>query len=128
MVEEVKQEQPRLQHLKQIETSMLEVMASQKLYETQATADYESMEFEQKNAGKYMATFPYPYMNGYLHLGHAYSLSKAEFMTRFQRQKGRNALFPFAFHCTGMPISSAAIRLKREIDSGNTCSNQPTPA
>ena len=49
-------------------------------------------------------------------------------MTRFQRQKGKNALFPFAFHCTGMPISSAAIRLKREIDSGNTCSNQPTAA
>ena len=47
-------------------------------------------------------------------------------MTRFQRQKGKNALFPFAFHCTGMPISSAAIRLKREIDSGKTCSNQPT--
>jgi len=24
-----------------------------------------------------MATFPYPYMNGRLHLGHAYSLTKA---------------------------------------------------
>ena len=72
MVEEVKQEQPRLQHLKQIETSMLDVMASANLYETQATADYESMEFEEKNSGKYMATFPYPYMNGYLHLGKSY--------------------------------------------------------
>lgn len=26
---------------------------------------------------KYMATFPYPYMNGRLHLGHAYSMTKA---------------------------------------------------
>ena len=59
-------------------------------------------------------------------LGHAFSLSKAEFMTRFQRQIGKNAQFPFAFHCTGMPISSSAIRLQREIDSGNTRSEQPT--
>lgn len=28
---------------------------------------------------KYFATFAYPYMNGYLHLGHAFSMSKAEF-------------------------------------------------
>ena len=27
------------------------------------------MGFEEKNATKYLATFPYPYMNGYLHLG-----------------------------------------------------------
>ena len=30
---------------------------------------YENMEFEEKNATKYLATFPYPYMNGFLHLG-----------------------------------------------------------
>lgn len=30
---------------------------------------YENMSFEEKNATKYLATFPYPYMNGYLHLG-----------------------------------------------------------
>ena len=59
-------------------------------------------------------------------IGHAYTISKAEFMTRYQRQIGKRAMFPFAFHCTGMPISSAAIRLQREIASGNTRSDQPT--
>lgn len=29
-----------------------------------------------------MATFPYPYMNGMLHLGHAFTATKAEFATR----------------------------------------------
>ena len=50
-------------------------------------------------------------MNGRLHLGHAYSCSKNEFASRFQRMKGKNVLFPFGFHCTGMPIASAAKRL-----------------
>ena len=73
MVEEVKQEgagdQPRLQHLKYIETSMIELMQNEKLYELDAQEGYETMEFEDKNATKYLSTFPFPYMNGFLHLG-----------------------------------------------------------
>eukprot|EP00924_Labyrinthula_sp_SR-Ha-C_P013444 snap_masked-scaffold_5-processed-gene-2.29-mRNA-1 protein AED:0.33 eAED:0.33 QI:112/1/1/1/1/1/3/45/540 len=63
----------------------------------------------------YFVNFPYPYMNGRLHLGHAYSITKAEFSAGFQRLLGKNVLFPFAFHCTGMPIQGAATRLKQEI-------------
>jgi leucyl-tRNA synthetase len=44
-----------------------------------APEDYTNLTLEEKNASKYFATFPYPYMNGYLHLGHAFSMSKAEF-------------------------------------------------
>ena len=64
---------------------------------------------------KYFVTFPYPYMNGRLHLGHAFSMTKAEFAVRYQRLRGKNALWPFAFHCTGMPIQAAANKLKEEI-------------
>ena len=42
-------------------------------------------------------------------------MSKCEFQIRFQKQLGKNVLFPFAFHCTGMPITAAANRLKKEI-------------
>ena len=53
---------------------------------------------------KFFGNFPYPYMNGMLHLGHAFSLSKLEFASAYHRLKGEEVLFPFAFHCTGMPI------------------------
>lgn len=65
---------------------------------------------------KYMVSFPYPYMNGRLHLGHSFSLSKVEFTVGYQRMKGKRVLFPFGFHCTGMPIKACADKLKREIE------------
>lgn len=65
---------------------------------------------------KFLVTFPYPYMNGRLHLGHAFSLTKAEFTARFQMLLGKNVMFPFGFHSTGMPIQAAANKLKEEIE------------
>ncbi|XP_019361916.1 PREDICTED: leucine--tRNA ligase, cytoplasmic isoform X1 [Gavialis gangeticus] len=70
----------------------------------------------QRSKGKYFVTFPYPYMNGRLHLGHTFSLSKCEFAVGYQRLKGKNCLFPFGLHCTGMPIKACADKLKREME------------
>eukprot|EP00871_Galdieria_phlegrea_P000037 jgi/Galph1/1033/GphlegSOOS_G5884.1 len=82
-----------------------------------AQLDYPSQEETERDdeKKKFLVTFPYPYMNGFLHLGHAFSLSKAEFAARYQRLCGKNSLFPFAFHCTGMPIQACADRLRKEI-------------
>jgi leucyl-tRNA synthetase len=71
---------------------------------------------EQKNVPHYMVTFPFPYMNGRLHLGHTFSLSKCEFAAGFQRLNGKRVLFPFGFHCTGMPIKACADKLARELE------------
>ena len=65
---------------------------------------------------KWFATIPYAYMNGSLHLGHAFTLSKVEFAAGYERLQGKRALFPWAFHCTGMPIRAAADKLVREIE------------
>ena len=68
-------------------------------------------------AEKFYGNFPYPYMNGLLHLGHAFSLSKLEFAAAFHRLSGKQVLFPQALHCPGMPIKAYADKLKREIDT-----------
>eukprot|EP00922_Rhytidocystis_sp_ex-Travisia-forbesii_P018246 GHVS01027135.1.p1 GENE.GHVS01027135.1~~GHVS01027135.1.p1 ORF type:complete len:1150 (+),score=123.45 GHVS01027135.1:50-3451(+) len=89
--------------------------------EEQVHSLWELRKVNEQDAGsqgeeKFFITFPYPYMNGRLHLGHAFSLSKAEFQARFQRMLGKKVLWPFAFHCTGMPIPACADKLRRELD------------
>lgn len=67
--------------LREMEVEMQEKWAAAPFEYQSADApeDFHNMTLEEKNASKYLATFPYPYMNGYLHLGHAFSMSKAEF-------------------------------------------------
>jgi leucyl-tRNA synthetase len=66
---------------------------------------------------KFFGCMAYPYMNGTLHAGHSFSLSKVEFQTGYARMQGKRALFPLGFHCTGMPIKACADKLKRSISS-----------
>ncbi len=61
---------------------------------------------------KFFVNLPYPYMNGYMHLGRAYTFLKGDIITRYKRMKGFNAVYPFAFHCTGTPIVAAAERIE----------------
>lgn len=53
---------------------------------------------------KWFGTFPYAYMNGTFHLGHAFTISKIEFAAGFERMRGKRVLFPVGYHVTGMPI------------------------
>eukprot|EP00850_Spirogloea_muscicola_P017139 SM000144S00687 [mRNA] locus=s144:372085:383178:+ [translate_table: standard] len=53
-------------------------------------------------------------MNGRLHLGHAFTFSKVEFAAAYHRLQGARVLWPFGFHCTGMPIKACADKLQRE--------------
>lgn len=64
---------------------------------------------------KFFGTMAYPYMNGTLHAGHSFSVSKIEFTAGFARMQGKSALFPMGFHCTGMPIKACADKIKNEV-------------
>merc|ERR1719445_1562916 len=55
-------------------------------------------------------------MNGQLHLGHTFTISKCEFSVGFQRLRGKKCLFPFGFHASGMPIKACADKIAREME------------
>jgi len=61
---------------------------------------------------KFLATYPYSYMNAFPHVGHAFTMMRVDVMVRFQRMLGKNALYPFGFHVTGTPIVAAANRVR----------------
>ena len=87
----------------------------QSMWEREHVFEVDSPNVSSDMVPKFFGTFPYPYMNGRLHLGHSFSLSKLEFAMGYERLKGKLCLFPFGFHCTGMPIKAAADKLKKEI-------------
>ncbi|NTV23293.1 MAG: leucine--tRNA ligase [Nanoarchaeota archaeon] len=60
---------------------------------------------------KFFGTFPYPYVNSYLHLGHFYTSMRLEALSRFKRMRGYNVLYAQGWHCTGSPIVSTAKRI-----------------
>ncbi len=75
---------------------------------------------------KFFVTFPYAYMNGPLHAGHAFTASRVDAYVRFKRMQGHDVLFPWAWHWTGQPLVGASnrvakgdqewIRVLREVD------------
>jgi leucyl-tRNA synthetase len=75
---------------------------------------------------KMLVTFPYPYMNGPLHVGHTFTATRVDAYARFKRMQGFNVLWPWAWHWTGQPLLGAServakgdeefIRVLREVD------------
>ncbi|MDP3881416.1 MAG: leucine--tRNA ligase [Nanoarchaeota archaeon] len=63
---------------------------------------------------KFFINFPYPYINGHLHLGHAFSVTRVDVAARYKRMNGFNVLFPQGWHCTGTPVWAAAQRIREK--------------
>jgi len=94
--------QSKTSKLKEIEAKWQKKWATDKIFETRADP----------NRPKYFLNVPYPYMNGYLHIGFGVTFLHADIMARYKRMRGFNVLFPQAFHCTGMPVLAAANLVK----------------
>ncbi|AAR39092.1 NEQ239 [Nanoarchaeum equitans Kin4-M] len=60
---------------------------------------------------KFFVTAAFPYVNGYLHLGHLVTYIKAEITARYKKMRGYDVLFPMGFHATGAPIYAAAYKV-----------------
>jgi len=70
-----------------------------------------TFEAEPDKRKKFFINFPYPYINSYLHLGHAFSLTRVDVFARYKRMQGFNVLFAQGWHCTGTPVWAAAQRV-----------------
>lgn len=102
---------------KRDELLVMEIMSRNKMNEKKYSSfDFFNKTSTQKYKGTFMATFPYPYMNGNLHLGHCFTGSKQDFMSKYKSCCGYDVLQPFAFHTTGMPIVAASTKLRKEIN------------
>ncbi len=62
---------------------------------------------------KVFVTFPFPYMNGPLHIGHCFTSTRVDIYARFKRMQGYNVLFPWAWHWTGESIPGMSYRLSQ---------------
>ncbi len=66
-----------------------------------------------KGKKKIFVTFPYPYMQGPLHIGHCFTSTRCDIYARFKRMQGFNVLFPWAWHWTGESIPGQSYRLQQ---------------
>jgi len=62
---------------------------------------------------KFFVTFPYPYLNGSVHIGAAFTAFRVDSYARFKRMQGFNVLYPQGFHATGESVVGAIERLKK---------------
>jgi valyl-tRNA synthetase len=67
----------------------------------------------------YLIDTPPPTISGQLHIGHIFSYTQADIITRYQKYLGKDILYPWCFDNNGIPTSKLAsskgIRDKIEI-------------
>lgn len=64
-----------------------------------------------KGGGKFFLAPAFPYPNSPQHIGHGRTYTTTDIYARYLRMKGKNVLFPMAFHVTGTPILAMAKRI-----------------
>jgi len=62
---------------------------------------------------KYYLTVAYPYPSGAMHVGHGRTYIVPDIIARFWRMRGRQVLYPMAFHVTGAPVIGISKRIAR---------------
>ncbi|MCW3998360.1 MAG: leucine--tRNA ligase [Candidatus Bathyarchaeota archaeon] len=92
-----------MSHIKQIEEKWQKKWEKAKIFEANPDAKKK----------KIFVTFPYPYMNGPLHVGHTFTASRVDVYARFKRMQGYNVLWPWSWHWTGQPLLGASQRVAK---------------
>jgi leucyl-tRNA synthetase len=74
-----------------------------------------AFEVDPEEKEKFYLTVAYPYPSGAMHVGHGRTYIVPDILARFQRMKGKQVLFPMAFHVTGTPV----IGISKRITNGD---------
>lgn len=62
---------------------------------------------------KFYITVAYPYPSGAMHVGHGRTYLVPDVIARFWRMRGKQVLYPMAFHVTGAPVIGISKRIAR---------------
>jgi len=62
---------------------------------------------------KFYLTVAYPYPSGAMHVGHGRTYIVPDVVARFWRMRGKQVLYPMAFHVTGAPVIGISKRIAR---------------
>lgn len=60
---------------------------------------------------RFYLTVAYPYPSGAMHVGHGRTYIIPDVIARYQRMRGKEVLFPMAFHVTGTPVIGISKRI-----------------
>ncbi|MFA5267670.1 MAG: leucine--tRNA ligase [Methanoregula sp.] len=60
---------------------------------------------------KYYLNVAFPYPSGAMHVGHGRTYIVPDIVARYQRMRGKQVLFPMAFHVTGAPVVGISKRI-----------------
>lgn len=66
---------------------------------------------------KFYLTVAYPYPSGAMHVGHGRTYIVPDVIARFWRMRGREVLYPMAFHVTGAPVIGISKRIARKDET-----------
>ena len=66
---------------------------------------------------KFYLTVAYPYPSGAMHVGHGRTYIVPDVIARFWRMRGKEVLYPMAFHVTGAPVIGISKRIARRDES-----------
>ncbi|MGE4374354.1 MAG: leucine--tRNA ligase, partial [Methanoculleus sp.] len=72
-----------------------------------------AFEADPADKDKYYLTVAYPYPSGAMHVGHGRTYIVPDVVARYQRMKGKQVLFPMAFHVTGTPVIGISKRIAK---------------
>ncbi len=63
---------------------------------------------------KYYINVAFPYPSGAMHVGHGRTYIVPDVIARFWRMRGKQVLYPMAFHVTGAPVIGISKRIARK--------------